>query len=387
MRSHSSASSASSDPSTRSDPPITPVLPIMPILAFWLAMGCIETIKGYVLWDWTGRPRSWTISLLNNMPWWVLWALLTPVVFRLARRFRLTGPGWKGSVLAHGIIGLALSALHVAIAGAIYFRTNADFLLPDGRTMAQEIGIFFNMYVVLDLLTYAGVVGAFHAVEFYGRYREGELRAAQLETRMHEARLAMLRMELQPHFLFNALNAISGLVRRGDNEAAVTMLARLGTLLRRTLDGHGTQEARLGEELDLLEQYLAIERVRFGDRLDVAVEVEASLFDALVPTLVLQPIVENALRHGLASTPGPGSVRVTAQRENGSLVLSVRDSGPGFVPGRNGNHHGVGLSNTRARLEQLYGAAGRLETASAPEGGAAVRITLPLHREGERHDE
>jgi signal transduction histidine kinase len=345
-------------------------------------MGVIETIKGYVLWDWTGRPRSWTVSVLNNMPWWVLWALFTPVVFRVARRFRLTGPGWKSSVVAHGIIGLMLSAAHVAIAGAVYFRTNADFLLPDGRTMAQEIGIFFNMYVVLDLLTYAGVVGAVHAVEFYGRYRQGELLAAQLETRMHEARLAMLRMELQPHFLFNALNAISGLVRRGDNEAAVTMLARLGTLLRRTLDGHGTQEARLGEELDLLEQYLAIERVRFGDRLDVSVEVEASLFDALVPTLVLQPIVENALRHGLARTPGAGTVRVSAERENGSLVLSVRDSGPGFAAASNGNHQGVGLSNTRARLEQLYGAAGRLDTGPAPEGGASVRITLPLHREG-----
>jgi signal transduction histidine kinase len=359
-----------------------PVLPVLPILAFWLAMGVIETIKGYVLWDWAGRPRSWSVSLLNNMPWWVLWALLTPVVFRVARRFRLTGPGWKSSVLAHGIIGLLLSAVHVAIAGAIYFRTNADFLLPDGRTMAQEIGIFFNMYVVLDLLTYAGVVGGYHAIEFYGRYRQGELLAAQLQTRMHEARLAMLRMELQPHFLFNALNAISGLVRRGDNEAAVTMLARLGTLLRRTLDGHGTQEARLGEELDLLEQYLAIERVRFGDRLDVTVEVEASLFDALVPTLVLQPIVENALRHGLARTPGAGTVRVCAERANGSLVLSVRDSGPGFAASQDGNHQGVGLSNTRARLEQLYGAAGRLDTGPAPGGGASVRITLPLHRQG-----
>lgn len=199
---------------------------------------------------------------------------------------------------------------------------------------------------------------------------------------MHEARLAMLRMELHPHFLFNALNAISGLVRRGENEAAVTMLARLGTLLRRTMDGHTTQETRLGDELDLLEQYLAIERVRFGERLDVSVEVEASLFDALVPALVLQPIVENALRHGLSRVPGPGTVRVSAERERESLVLCVRDSGPGFGPGSSERGGGVGLSNTRARLAQLYGDAGRLVTATVPGGGAVVSIRLPLHRQG-----
>lgn len=367
--------------SPTSNLPAPPVLPVLPVLGFWLAMGVIESVKAYVFWDWTGRPRSWTIAITGNMPWWLLWALLTPVVFAVARRFRLTGPGWPASAAAHFLIGLIVSTVHVAVAGLIYYQTNS-YLLPDGRTLAAELSLFFKMYLIVDLLTYAGIVGAYHAVEFYGRYRQGELLAAQLETTMHEARLAMLRMELQPHFLFNALNAISGLVRRGDNEAAVTMLARLGTLLRRTLDGHGTQEARLGEELDLLEQYLAIERVRFGDRLDVTVEVEASLFDALVPTLVLQPIVENALRHGLARTPGAGTVRVCAERENGSLVLSVRDSGPGFAASQDGNYQGVGLSNTRARLEQLYGAAGRLDTGPAPEGGASVRITLPLHREG-----
>ncbi len=258
-------------------------------------------------------------------------------------------------------------------------------MIPAGRSLGDELGLFFNMYLILDLLTYAGIVGAFYAVEFYGRYRQGEVVSAQLEARMHEARLAMLRMELQPHFLFNALNAISGLVRRGENEAAVTMLARLGELLRRSLDGHTTQEARLGEELNLLEQYLAIERVRFGDRLDVAVEVESSLFDALVPSLVLQPIVENALRHGLSHSPGPGTVRVSAERSEGSLVLWVRDSGPGFAPGEGHSHQGVGLSNTRARLAQLYGPAARLDTGTAPGGGGAVRITLPLHREGARH--
>lgn len=373
-----------SDPASRvSRPASNP--PILPILGFWLGMGVIESLKAYVLWDWTDRPRSWSIAITGNMPWWLLWALLTPVVFAVARRFRLTGPGWARAAMAHVGIGLVISAIHVAVAGTLYYHTNG-YLLPHGRTLGGELAIFFNMYLVVDFLTYAGVVGAFYAVEFYGRYRQGEVAAAQLESRMHEARLAMLRMELHPHFLFNALNAISGLVRKGENEAAVTMLARLGTLLRRTLDGHHTQEARLGEELDLLDQYLAIERVRFGDRLDVSVEVEASLFDALVPTLVLQPIVENALRHGLAQLPGPGTVRVCAERENGSLVLWVRDSGPGFGPAGAGSGQGVGLSNTRARLSQLYGAAGRLDTGAAPGGGGAVRITLPLHREGGSDD-
>lgn len=347
-------------------------------------MGLLESGKAYVYWVWNGRPRPWSYVLLANMPWWLIWAALTPLVFALARRFRLGGNRWPAAVAVHLLAGVAMSAAHTALAAVVYFRTIGQF--TGVRSAAEQVGGFLNSYLMVDVLTYAGIVGAWYAIEYYRRYRSSELAAAQLEARMHEARLAALRMELNPHFLFNALNAVSGLVRRGEGEAAVTMLARLGDLLRRTLNGDGRQETPLGEELDLLDQYLAIERVRFGERLDVSVEVEASLFDALVPTLVLQPIVENALRHGVARTPGPGAVRISAERRNGSLVLTVRDTGPGFTEMPERAAQGVGLANTRARLAQLYGGAGLLSVASAPDGGASVTITLPLHQEGTGHE-
>jgi two-component system LytT family sensor kinase len=186
-----------------------------------------------------------------------------------------------------------------------------------------------------------------------------------------------LRMELNPHFLYNALNAIAGLVRRQDGARAVEMLARLGTLLRLTLERDSGHEVTLGRELELLDLYLDIERTRFSDRLRVDLDVPAAMLEALVPAFVLQPLVENAIRHGIAPVPEPGWVRIAASAHGGTLAIEIADTGPG-VPAEASRSQGVGLRNTRARLAQLYGGSAGLRLERGAAGGTIATLWLPF---------
>jgi two-component system, LytTR family, sensor kinase len=202
------------------------------------------------------------------------------------------------------------------------------------------------------------------------------LHYSNLRTSLAEARLAALRAQLNPHFLFNTLNAISTLALKGDRAAVTETLGRLSGLLRAALD-EDTQEIPLAREIDFLDDYIAIQRIRFADRLSVEQRIAPDTLASLVPTMILQPIVENAIEYGVNARRGGGRVNVLASRNNGALVIEVRDTGPGFV--RSSMHNGIGLANTRARLEQLYGSAYRFEYGTAVEGGASVRITIPFH--------
>ncbi len=210
-------------------------------------------------------------------------------------------------------------------------------------------------------------------------FRERELRASQLETQLAQAQLQMLKMQLHPHFLFNTLNGITGLVRDHDNAAAVEMLVGLSDLLRQTLDNAGKQEVRLSEELEWLELYLKLQQIRFSDRLQVSVNAAPETMDALTPNLITQPLVENAIRHGLAPRAAPGSVSLSAKRVNGRLELRVCDDGIGFPEDwRLASGKGVGLLNTDARLRQLYGSDYSFEARNREEGGAEVFLSIPL---------
>jgi LytS/YehU family sensor histidine kinase len=205
-----------------------------------------------------------------------------------------------------------------------------------------------------------------------------EATAARLELGLAEARVQALRTELNPHFFFNALNAISGLVRRGENDAAVQMLARLGELLRLTLDRDLAPEIPLYRELALLDRYLDIERARFGDRLTVDIALDPPAEDACVPALILQPLVENAIRHGITKCPGPGRIQILAKQSGTELELSVRDTGDGLgVRDLTVRREGIGLSNTRARIAAMYGDAASLRLENAPGGGALVTLRIP----------
>jgi ligand-binding sensor domain-containing protein len=214
---------------------------------------------------------------------------------------------------------------------------------------------------------------------WYRRDRDRQLVSAQLESKLTQARLQVLEMQLQPHFLFNTLNGISVLVRE-DPPRATAMITRLSDFLRSSLERSGVQEISLREELLFVDRYLQIELLRFADRLAVQHDIEESLLDALVPTMILQPLVENAIRHGVSKKRGPVTIRIAASRENGSLTIGVEDNGAGLTPAAEGVlKEGVGLSNTRARLQQLYGQAYRLDLTNPSTGGVTVEFTIPFH--------
>ena len=359
--------------------------------AICATFGVLETVKTWVLQRSQGTPKSWSYCVLEQMPWWALWFVATPAVLWLARTFRLDDARSARSVAGHFIGAWTLSIVHCALAGLEYYWLVGP--TATARTPAGAAWYFVLRYVFTDLVTYAAAVAICYAVEYHTGFRrsavaaaEAEARAARLQLDAAVARIHALRAELNPHFLFNSLNAVAGLVRRAEPDAAVQMLARLGDLLRTTLDREMPLEVPLSEELELLRQFVDIELVRFGDRLRVTWEIDAESRPALVPPLILQPLVENALRHGVSRRTGSALLRISARRAGAALELCVRDTGDGLVASAGQPpREGIGLSNTRARLAELYGAdAARLELGEVAGGGVRARVLLPFHVHDQR---
>ncbi len=306
---------------------------------------------------------------------WLVWGALAPAILELAARVRPERPlRW---VAVHLPAALAASTFHAA-AGVAVMRAVSPFGRREARPFTGELLGRVTSTLHFELLVYLAIVGTSYAVDYYRRFRDRELRAAQLETRLTEARLESLRLQLQPHFLFNALHTVAGLVRQGESPAAVEMLARLSDLLRATLEGGGRPLVPLAKELALAELYLGIQQVRFADRLRVERLIDPSLLDAEVPPFVLQPLLENAVRHGLGARAGAGLLRIVAERAGADVCLEIQDDGRGLGHASGPPVEGVGLGNTRARLDQLFGASARLELLPRPEGGAIARLTLPF---------
>lgn len=322
---------------------------------------------------------DFTPSLARFLAWqvvtWLVWALLAPAILVLATRI---GPERPLRWLAvHLPAALVASLLHSA-AEVVIFDLVRPFPQRSAYPFVGQLVSRVTNSLHFEVLIYFAIVGASYAVDYYRRFRDRELRAAQLEARLTEARLEALRLQLQPHFLFNALHTVAGLVRQGQNPEAVEMLARLSDLLRATLEGGGRPLVPLREELALADLYLGIQQVRFADRLRVERDADPALLAAMVPPFVLQPLLENAVRHGLAVRAGAGSLRIVAARSGERLTLEVLDDGQGLAAASTNRVEGVGLANTRARLAQLFGELARLELADREGGGAVARVTLPL---------
>jgi signal transduction histidine kinase len=356
------------------------------ILGFWTCFGLLNGSQLYLGLRLENFPvRVWLLlgwALLG----WLPWAALTPIILWLGRRFPFERASWPVALVVHLTAGTLLSALHLACFTYITIK-----LSPFGRDPRPHS--FWELFLGratsqfhIDMLLYGATLGVSYAFSYYGRYRERERRAAHLEAQLAQAQLQALKMQLHPHFLFNTLNAIAGLVRDQRNKAAVDMLAGLSDLLRYTLENAGKQEVPLREELGFLELYLNIQQMRFSDRLQVELSVAPDTLDALVPNLILQPLVENAIRHGVAQRARAGTVGVTAARAqpNGEaqLRLTVYDDGPGLRAERPAGERtgGVGLANTRARLAQLYGAAQQFTIAERATGGVEATLVLPFKR-------
>jgi two-component system LytT family sensor kinase len=296
------------------------------------------------------------------------WAMLTPVVLWLGARFPIQKNSWWRTVPLQILFAVVFAVVHVLI---------FTLVLPliGYESSARVTRSVFLARFHSDLLTYWLLIGLRHALDYYRKFQDRELKATQLEARLAEAQLQVLKMQLQPHFLFNTLHAISALVHK-DAEAADRMITRLAEFLRITLDSVGVQEIELRGELESLDKYLEIEQVRFGDRLTVVRAIDPQTLDMLVPNLILQPLVENAVRHSIATRAAGGSIEIRALREGKSLIIEVADDGvTSEIPIR----EGVGLSNTRARLRQLYGAAQTVKIRAGHGTGFRVTLSLPAH--------
>lgn len=299
-------------------------------------------------------------------------ALFFAPLFLSVRRWPLDRQRWRRNLP----ILLLLSLAFVFIKYAFILRPIEILISPTTAPSLSGTLIDNAFSVLFDFWT---VIGVAHAVEFYRAAQARELIAADLRTRLSQAQLEVLRAQLHPHFLFNTLNSIAALVHR-DARAADRMVTDLADLLRATLEHSGSQEIPLAAELDLLDRYVGIIRGRFADRLTVEYAVPPDVRDALVPQFLLQPLVENALEHGVARRPGPGRVEIRAHRAGAELYISVRDDGLG-LHGAPSTGHGVGLANMRNRLAELYGAGDRVTlTPASPNGGAVAAVTLPFRR-------
>lgn len=351
-----------------------------------LLMAVFEGVNSYVVRYLDGNPRNLAYIALEQLPWWLLWCAFMPLVLWLARTYRFDTSAWPKSAWVHALLGLTIAIAHGALYGVFVHLSQGPNAL--GITVAAKIRWFLLRYLFTDVATYAAAVGIYYSFEYFSSFRSSalakavaEARAARLELSLAEARLHALRMELNPHFLFNALNAVAGLVRRREHDSAIEMLTQLGELLRAMLTREMPAQIPLTDELTLLRKFLDIEQVRFGDRLRIVWEIEREAHSALVPPLILQPVVENALRHGISRRPGPAVLSISARRIGLQLELAVRDSGEGLAAHQGRiPREGIGLSNIRARLEQQYGAASiSLELVDAIGGGARARLLLPFH--------
>jgi len=328
------------------------------------------------------REQPFSVLLALNITYWYTWALLAPFMLWMARRYRFGRHTWKRAAAMHVLGVIVFTLAHAALTVTCRLLIMKALAGRDVSWWMYFEELFFKNFD-WEMMTYWAVIALSHALDYHRESQERAVTAAQLETRLAEAQLQALQRQLHPHFLFNTLHTISALMHR-NIEAADAMLARLSDLLRLTLDQVGTQVVTLKEELDFVEKYLEIERTRFGDRLQVRIDAEPGTLDASVPNFILQPLVENALRHGVGPKLGGGSVEVTTQRIGDRLRLVVRDDGRGVPPEKlNAFNTGVGLGNTRSRLEHLYGSTHRFEFEAPPAGGLAVTIEVPFVVESE----
>jgi hypothetical protein len=333
---------------------------------FWIGYVFLSVNQSFAWNVVADRGRAWHEPIPWALATAVVWGTLTPFIVRWSRKHRIDRTTWKRNLPWH--IGL-IPIIGLIDAGADQFARMAGNM---------EFGFWADYFRKLDIVTfYYGIIaGVTHAVDYYRMYRHGELRATQLEGELRQSQLEILKSQLQPHFLFNTLNAVNALIYE-DPKAADRVLTRLGELLRMALAVGSAQEVTLGYELEFVRAYLDIQQTRLAERLRVVIDVPEGLYDAMVPTLLLQPLVENAVRHGIAPLVRGGSVTIRARAQGNDIILQVLDDGAGF---NQSPRRGIGLANVQQRLHHLYGDDHRFAIEQNGSQGTRVDIALPVKR-------
>jgi two-component system, LytTR family, sensor kinase len=356
----------------------THAIPLMPgsqlaawtiVMFGWTLVGLGYFLSSAFSASATGTPAAWARLLLYSLGIAWVWAALTPPTLWLTRDAALIPGSRLRSIAIYGLVGIAF----FFTAGVLEWMVG----LATGMTMPGELrSTLLSECLATRLLAYMAIITLGRSAYYFGLYRTRQLHASELEARLTRSHLQLLKMQLQPHFLFNTLNTVAELVHT-EPDAADQMITRLGRLLRLSLDNAGHQVVPLRQEIDFLRVYLEIEQVRFQDRLQVVWDVASETLEASVPTLLWQPVLENAIRHGVTPLTGRGRIVIAARRDGSELVLEIRDNGMGLPVG-GVPREGVGLRNIRERVHQLYGTKATFTLAPAPGGGVIATLRLPF---------
>ncbi|MFT5141532.1 MAG: two-component system LytT family sensor kinase [Rhodothermales bacterium] len=354
----------------------------LPRRTVWTILALVWTVPGlaalsyyYLNQTVSGQPISWSFAFVSTLPNWYLWAAMTPAIVWLGKRYRIERDNWKTTLLTIHLPAMVLMMLVHSLANLLLFYAAG---MPGHETLSGGLyRVHFTTRVHANLLTYWTVLGVFYAYDYYRQLRLREQQSSELQIRLIQANLRALKMQLQPHFLFNTLNSVAALVRKKENNTAIRMLVQLSDFLRLALENKGRQEIPLRQELDFLERYLNIEKIRFQERLTVTITADPSVQDLFVPNMILQPLVENAIHHGIAPKADAGRIEISARIDGGRLVMQVLDDGPGMVPSKSGRT-GVGLVNIRERLKNLYGTDYTFTLQDAGGDGLLAEVSIPV---------
>lgn len=356
------------------------------VWAAWTFVGVFLTSQAYVQFQTVGMPIPFWQILSWQLFSGYVWFALSPIIYWLIRTFTFEKKKWLFSLFIHIFAGIALTLIQQAVDALVLPKLG---YLPNSppRTFFETYRHYVALNFHFGIAIYWSVLGIYQAFKYYQKARARELQTTQLEARLAQTRLQVLKFQLQPHFLFNTLNTISELVYKSP-ESADRMITNLSDLLRLSLEKLEVQEVSLQQELDFLQKYVEIEQMRFHDRLKIEMNVAPETLDAVVPNMILQPLVENSIKHGIAPLSQGGTVKISAERRNGSLLLDVSDNGIGLknleiseIP------HGVGLKNTRARLKHLYGENHKFEMKPRAKGGVQLNLTIPYQNVSALKDE
>jgi len=345
------------------------------LVSIWSVPGILYSLETDYAWALSGKSVPLWRAALYQMPCWYIWAVATLPVVRLARAFPFTRSTWYRAIFVHVLACLAIAFVYSAVRAAVSPWALAG-VPPD--TFSERMQHALIMWLPATGLTYAAVFGASSAVFHARASQRRALEAAELAASLSRAQLGALRAQIHPHFLFNALHTVAGIVRERDPEHAVEVLSTLAEILRDTFRGSPEREVPLREELAWIARYLSIQQARFRDRLEIVWRIGDGTLDALVPQLLLQPLVENAFRHGIARRPDAGRLELCSARDGDALTLFVRDDGPAFAPPAEPSDEHTGLANVRARLALLYDGAAHLTLSPASDTGAVASVVLPF---------